>query len=653
MEEQNKNARRRERIKTILIVFLVILLLLTFFSNTILNYSLPTVSAQYAGNGTITEKIRGTGTVSANQNYEVSAEGSRTVATVYIKSGDEVHVGDKLFALDAEDNAAEIKEAENALQASELAYQKALLTVAPDYTAENQEIADARADLQNAINRLNSAGGQTQSVSDEDYQQAMTDAKNASSEMETLTGYLTAVTAGELENIPLQYTAGLQNAQTAVQNAEQKLQESQTALESVEILVSSEQQQATVLSLERDVEKAQVAYDRAKADYDSALTNGIPEVSENSEEENIPMFSLTDLQRAMEDAEQTLRYAKEDLQNAKNTLQEIQKQEQEQAAKKLAVTQAQEELNTAKANYQKAAADVSTLIQTDLEIASQKADSAQGIISAYESQQMENSGESVTTLQEAVSQQERALQSLLMQLAEKKKEDALTQQLNDLDLKSQQNAIDQQKEALEKLRKDKDSKIITSKNEGIVNTVNCAAGDKVMDGDSLASITLTGSGCTVQFSVTAEQARKLHTGMTAEIVNQYYSDITATLVAIRKDTESSDKSGKILVFDITGSEVNIGDVLALSIKTSSENYDCVVPSSAVMEDNNGKFILVMQVKNTPLGNRYYVTRSDVTVLAHDEINSAVQGDVSSSSFIVTNSEKPLTPGMQVRMEENS
>ena len=72
-----------------------------------------------------------------------------------------------------------------------------------------------------------------------------------------------------------------------------------------------------------------------------------------------------------------------------------------------------------------------------------------------------------------------------------------------------------------------------------------------------------------------------------------------------------------------------------------------------MEDNNGKFILVMQVKNTPLGNRYYVTRSDVTVLAHDEINSAVQGDVSSSSFIVTNSEKPLTPGMQVRMEENS
>ena len=41
MEVKEKSGKR-ELIKSIAIVFLVVLLLLTFFSNTIMNYSLPT-----------------------------------------------------------------------------------------------------------------------------------------------------------------------------------------------------------------------------------------------------------------------------------------------------------------------------------------------------------------------------------------------------------------------------------------------------------------------------------------------------------------------------------------------------------------------------------------------------------------------------------
>ena len=650
MEELTKSAKRRERIQTILIIFLVILLLLTFFSNTILNYSLPTVSAQYAGYGTITEKIRGSGTVTANQNYEVSADGRRVVSVVYIKSGDEVKAGDKLFVLDAEDNAQEIREAELALQEAELAYQKALLTAIPDYAAENQEIANARADLQTAINRLNSARYQTQSISDSAYQQAVAEAKSAASEIERLSGYLIAVSSGELDGIPAQYTADLQSAQITVQTAERKLQTAQTALEMIIIPVSSAEQQQVITGLEREAETAQIAYDRAKADYESAKLNGIPNYSDD---ETVPVLSLTDLERAVEDAAQTLRYAQEDVQNAKNTLLTIQAQEQALINAQMAVTQAQSDLESAQSAYKTASANISSYIQADLNAANARADSAQAVMTAYESQQMSSAGEDITVLQDAVAQQERTLQTLLITLAEKKQEDSLTQQISKLDLQSQQNAIEHQRELLEKLRQDKDSKTITSKNDGIVSIVNCSAGDTVMDGDSLASITLTGSGCTVQFTVTSEQARKLHAGMNAEITNRYYSDITATLASIRQDTTSPGSDNRNLVFNITGNEVTAGDLLALSIQTSSENYDCVIPSSAIMEDNQGKFVLVIKAKSTPLGNRYYVSRSDVTVLAHDEVNSAVQGEVSASDFIVTTSEKPLTPGMQVRMEENS
>ena len=39
---------RKDKIKNITIIFLLVMLILTFFSNTIMNYSLPEVSATYA-----------------------------------------------------------------------------------------------------------------------------------------------------------------------------------------------------------------------------------------------------------------------------------------------------------------------------------------------------------------------------------------------------------------------------------------------------------------------------------------------------------------------------------------------------------------------------------------------------------------------------
>ena len=43
--------RRRAWVKNAIIIFLAIMLILTFFSNTIMNYSLPEVAAQYAQSG--------------------------------------------------------------------------------------------------------------------------------------------------------------------------------------------------------------------------------------------------------------------------------------------------------------------------------------------------------------------------------------------------------------------------------------------------------------------------------------------------------------------------------------------------------------------------------------------------------------------------
>jgi multidrug efflux pump subunit AcrA (membrane-fusion protein) len=93
MSMTEEKTKKREWVKNAAIIFLVILLILTFFSNTIMNWSLPEVSIKYVSSGTINAQIRGTGTVTASESYEVSIDESRVVKTVYAKVGEEVNAG--------------------------------------------------------------------------------------------------------------------------------------------------------------------------------------------------------------------------------------------------------------------------------------------------------------------------------------------------------------------------------------------------------------------------------------------------------------------------------------------------------------------------------------------------------------------------------
>lgn len=51
------------------------MLILTFFSNTIMNRSLPEVSTGSVTSGKLTECVRGSGIVESNQVYEVTVYG--------------------------------------------------------------------------------------------------------------------------------------------------------------------------------------------------------------------------------------------------------------------------------------------------------------------------------------------------------------------------------------------------------------------------------------------------------------------------------------------------------------------------------------------------------------------------------------------------
>ena len=154
MEEKKKN---RGWVKDAAIIFLAVLLVLTFFSNTILNRSLPEVATVYVTDGTITSKVRGTGTVTARENYDVMIDQTRKVKSVLVRVGDQVAVGDVLFTLQPGDSD-ELASAEATLKELENAYQRELLTATQaDYARENREIEYAKESLQEAREAQNKA----------------------------------------------------------------------------------------------------------------------------------------------------------------------------------------------------------------------------------------------------------------------------------------------------------------------------------------------------------------------------------------------------------------------------------------------------------------------------------------------------------------
>ena len=165
----------------------------------------------------------------------------------------------------------------------------------------------------------------------------------------------------------------------------------------------------------------------------------------------------------------------------------------------------------------------------------------------------------------------------------------------------------------------------------------------------LAKLQLSDSGYIVKVTVTKAQAKLIRSGDEATVENIWDDSVSATVKSIRADTENPNQS-MIVTFEVKG-DVSVGQTLAFSVGERSSQYDAVVPNNAVREDSKGKFVLILKVKGTPLGNRYTVKRADVEVQASDDTSSGVSGGVYEYDNVITNSSKPLEEGMQVRLVE--
>lgn len=768
---------RRAWIKNVMIIFLVVLLLLTFFSNTILNYTLPEVSAQYAQYGSITSSVKVNGTVKANESYNVmyeadqaEAEGgtiqSRKVVSVYVKEGDTVSTDSPIIALQG-GASDQLKAAQDEYDKLKRTYDLALLQDTVNGLQSSKTLNDAVqaiADQKKTLAELKEEyaavmnGADTTSVIEariemlEEEIEDLTDLISAqSSKIAEIEGkiqsaegmieediFSTLTVSEKLAIAEEEYTAIEQSYNTLsadVENLKSELERIQGSSGDIEKANALTKEIRTLedqlYNLEKQYDRAEEDYyddvsaivesygkafdaaQKALDDYLDALENAEQETPDASEEE-LPIYDgypdpqEEALREALEEAsdnyDRALRGEVDEIESLRKSYERSQEDLEDQintverqisdAREKLDVVGLPEvddvvdyatgyDLAEAQRKYEEASAELtevkSKYEETKTKVESlRKQNTASGTVAEY------------TLLLQTY---ESDLDSLEAQLKQKNKDlEAKRKELGKIETPADPDEILKQIETAESTIKDLEAQLeITKATEtqsgktteferadqlkqlaeleakieeyknapettnvnapiaGRIVSIDVVPGDTVTSGQTVARIEIADKGYICEISMAAEEARKIQVGAECSISNSWwYSEISASVTQIRSDPQSQGKN-RIVVITVNG-DVYEGQNLSFTIGDRNQSYDCVLPNSAIREDNDGKFVLTVTSKKTPLGVRYTAVRTNIEVIASDDTNSAVSG-LYGSEFVITNATSPISDKQQVRLAE--
>ena len=732
-----QNVKNRAWVKNVAIIFLAALLILTFFSNTIMNRALPEVATQGVSSGSITARVRGSGTVTAVGAYELKAEQTRKVQSVLVRTGQEVNAGDVLFVL-GEGESEELEQAAESLRQLELSYKRAVAGMpVQNFTQIDREISAAKEALQLAKKKFSRAEaelkkkmeqGQSSTALD-DYNKRIEKAEKALSEAQA-----------NLEDVKKDVAEAKEEAWTEIQKLQLKLRVLEAREAELAALVGDENNEPGGDNPGGDNpggdnpggdnpggdnpggdnpggdnpggdnpggdnpggdnpggdnpggndpgnndpgNNNQGNNDPGNIDpgsdnngqnnstgnllggsnaggNDNSGTDGSGD-EEEPDETSEPDADPTGLGAAgrlfsaflAPHTGRTLRLGLSTIGMTDEEKQIVQKYETEldqilapladNAAKLQKVRELKAQLTAELNDVQK---QLNMEADARIERANEDVASAQAALDAL----LKRYGSAAENYIDARSELASA-QKALSDLEDSRKQMGRSAASASIELQDLSEQIARARQKLEELSGGTENQIVAPVG-GVIESIGYTAGNTAPKGEILCKIQVPDMGYTLSFSVSNEQARRLHTGDTATVSNYYWgSEILATLSAIEIDPQAP-QTNKRLTFDLTG-DVNPGSELTISVGSRSQNYDVIIPNSAIRSDTNGSFVLRLEAKNSPLGNRYFARRVDVTVLGQDDVNAAVSGDLSWGDFVITTSDRPVSVGDQVRMTDNN
>lgn len=686
---------RKDLIKNIAIVFLIIMLALTFFSNTILNWSLPQVSGRYTEYGEIKTGVRGSGQVVSNLTYAETVKGDRKIEEVYVSRGSTVVAGQTLMLLGPTDSEkTEALEAE--IESLEDAYNRALLTKTEyDYYDDEYQIKIATEDLdlikaERAVYTEEYIAEIKKNAEDKERQY-----EEETARLEALEEELAELSENSSDPEIVEAREKVEAAKARVEIAEEALKKAEKALSGVnstdtdslnsqlDSLYSSRDSAKTELSylvedntglikIKNDKESAETALEKAETAYEKAVAD----FGEDSPEAAEAKTALDSAKAVYEEAEKLFKDNADEIKTAERAIAAAEDRVEELAyqiyvlkaeisaankdnkeyrdlkntveIKEKAVESETEAMQTlekkleelVKAENKELTASIKALKKTIDTLGKEKAEAEEKLSEL----------DTVKSLDAEIKSGERSLEQMVRALEKKKEADKKTAELDSFDRNKEYTKIQEKKAELAKLKgNSKEGYELKASRSGTVTEVNFRPGEVAVDGSTLVSVEVVESGYTLSFSVSANEASRLKIGDTATVSDTYWGQSVGAV--LEKITPDQGGKTKTLTFDLTGN-VNPGQTLTLTVGERTTGYSAVIPKNALHEDAEGKFVYITKTKSTPLGDRFVATRLPVTVAASDDKNVAIATDETYLyEYVITSSTKPFEDGGYVRMSE--
>ncbi|MBR2597098.1 MAG: HlyD family efflux transporter periplasmic adaptor subunit [Clostridiales bacterium] len=587
-----KGSARRSRVVKAMVAFVAVLALLTFFSNTLMNLTIPKVMGAYASRGNLSYSNSARGTITVENQTEVKGLEGRTVDQVKVTNYDTVQAGDTILTLKPIEESEDLQSKRDRLKQLERdAEYDSRTDNTTDFTSYYDSINMAKATLSDAEDTLYAV--QNKDAVEEENKQII----NEESVKEVSLKATVTEAAKTVEDIQKQIDAI--DASIAPLQAQIDVY---TALGTPTPTPRPDAPETT----EPAATEPETPVPEGATATPTPSPSPAPAYDEDGLDPTSPTYEMEKLMLKIRQYEDQKTALESQLEAAQTRLDE-----------------SSAELAECQGKIKDAQAEIDALKQLPSEAAAQNA---------------------VTTARNAVNTAQKALSDA--QTAAGITEDKARDTAED-----REEEIAKLKKQIEELEKQAKVTEIKAPVGGYIYNISVASGDALTAKTFVTYIIPeTDRVCSVSFKFSSQAAQSIRVGMDLEITSGFIQG--CTVQSIKPDPDNP-RANKIVKCMVAGNDAWPGEEITVNAGRGNDNYKCVVPSSAVSEDNNGHFVYVIVGSSTPLGDKYTVKRVDVSIEATDGAATAIKGEGLDKYdvMIVVRAEKPLEYGQRVRLED--
>ncbi|MDR1532856.1 MAG: hypothetical protein LBS62_11870 [Clostridiales bacterium] len=645
---------RKQVIIKISIVFICVIFVIVFFSSTIYNMNLPSVTVAYAGNGAITRRVSGSGVVELVKTETRFAEWDGKVE-YFGKPGDIIAEGEPLYAVVWEEESGEH---EFDLEAARIKLETVKLRL--------KDLGNAMAAAESALTEVRAAlAGE-----DTSYDTGL------ESQLDTLNLQM-EIAEGEKERLLAQQKNNdLKQAEDFEKDRLEKLSAKDSEIDKVLFdIAQAEQARQTALStfekdaseqLKREKEETQAEIDALKA---KITQRGLDKAALEND-----LKMLKDRQKKELDRGTSVDYTEEMHNEAKKQL------SYEIDQKNLEILSVQTEIDDAEKDVSELEEKARLLRRPDFDSAAHDALLAALNYSLerlmLERSEIENAAGPKTAGSDAIMAKDDEIRGLELSIAQttEKRGKALAAAEKERGLEIE--ALRSQREAaeLELLSAENelarlesrgggqpDSQVITADKDYVIISQEAVTGEFLRKNARIMTIGEANGLYSVKMTLPAEAEEVIYDSaeppdeirntqaeptikLSINIPSKKKYNIAAAVSSIVIADEEMLLTAQFKESGLTGGEqaqLRLVNVLSL------QQY--VLPNTAIFDDNGAQCIYIVELRDSSIGSEYVLRKMTISVIAADDMNSSINAWGLENTPIVINCDDEIYEGARVRL----